>query len=451
MNSLAVKVVAAMGAVLLVGGGVGAAAWSNSAANQAAQAYKAKRQQLDASLRTAGQQGYTQQDLAPVTSQERALDVGQSPWFVLGQPGYYQGLTTQTSRLQIQLTALERGLLDQARADVTRNSDAARAAIAQAQQANAADQDVQGLQQRLDTVVRAQGAARTVKDYRAAAQQAQSVAQDASAVNTQVQQENQQIQQAGQQLVSQDGGNLGAIQGAGNQAVASANNDASLIAYLSKEMQFKGADTVARITSRLGKFAGLIGSGDVNQAAVGAAAAQRYAGQIHAALMAGMPAKSVIVSFQDQHLWAFEGPNVVKETPVTTGIWGTGDIGTDFGPMKVLFRSHPWTMRSPWPKSSPYWYPDTVVQWTTFFTNTGESIHDASWEPDSLLGPGSQYNLSTRSHGCIHVPFGDAQWMFNWAVEGTPVIVYPGDGSSVANQLSKITTDDNGTPQVAPH
>jgi hypothetical protein len=34
---------------------------------------------------------------------------------------------------------------------------------------------------------------------------------------------------------------------------------------------------------------------------------------------------------------------------------------------------------------------------------------------------------------------------------GMPVIVYPGDGSSVSNQLSKITTDDQGNPKSVPH
>jgi lipoprotein-anchoring transpeptidase ErfK/SrfK len=337
-------------------------------------------------------------------------------------------------------------LLDQARTEVTRQSDAAKASIAQAQQANASDLDLQGLQQRLDTVARAQGAAHTLKDYRAAAQQAQSVAQDAAAVYAQVQQENQQIQQAAQQLVSQNSGNLAAIQAAGSQAVAIANNSATIIAYLAKEMQFKGADTVARLSSRLGKYAGLIGSGDVNQAAQGTAAAQIYANQIHGMLLDGMPAKAVIVSFQDQHVWAYEGSKVVMENPVTTGIRGVSDFGTDFGPMKVLHKDHPWKFQSPWPKGSPHWYPDTVVQWTAFFTSTGEAFHDASWQPDSTLGPGSQYTQGLQSHGCIHLPADKAQWMYDWADVGMPVIVYPGDGSGVANQLSQITTNDQGVP-----
>jgi hypothetical protein len=321
--------------------------------------------------------------------------------------------------------------------------------MAQGQQANASDQDVQALQQRLDAVARAQGAAHTLKDYRAADQQATSVARDAAAMVSQVQQENQQIQQAAQQLISQNAGNLAAIQSAGSGAVANANNDASVLEYLVKEIQVKDSDSVMRLIGRRDKFAGMLGSSDVNQAATGAAAAQMFAGQIHSILTNGMPAKSVIVSFQDQHVWAYEGTKLVMENVVTTGIRGISDFGTDFGPMKVLHKDHPWKFQSPWPKGSPHWYPDTVVQWTAFFTVTGEAFHDASWQPDSTLGPGSQYTQGLQSHGCIHLPADKAQWMYSWADVGMPVIVYPGDGSSVANQLAQITTNDQGIPVSA--
>jgi lipoprotein-anchoring transpeptidase ErfK/SrfK len=447
---MAVRAGAVLVGLLVLLGGVGIAYWSNATASQAARTYQAKRYALDASLRAASQQGYTGGDLAPITSQLSHLDTGSEPWWLPGRPGYFEGLTTRTVQLQNQLSGLEQRLVDQARTDASKQADAARASISQAQQANAPDPDVLGLQQRLDAVARGQGAAHTLKDYRAVAQQARSVAQDAAAVASAAQTENQAVSQLAAQVVAQAGGNLGAVQQAGGQALAKANNDATIVAYLSKTGPFKGADTVARASSRLAKYAGLIGSADINQAALGTAAAERYSAQIDAATLAGLPAKVVLISFQDQHLWAMQAGKVVMETPVTTGIRGVTDIGTDFGPMKVQHKDHPWTMKSPWPKGNPHWYPDTVVQYATFFTNTGESIHDASWEPDSELGPGSQYNLSTRSHGCVHVPLDDANWMFNWADVGMPVIVYPGDGSSVANQLSQITTDDRGNPQTAP-
>jgi lipoprotein-anchoring transpeptidase ErfK/SrfK len=451
MSSLTLRIVAAIAAVVVVVGGVGLAYWSNSTASQSAIAYQAKRRALDAGLRTAGQQGYTNADLAPVTTRVNALETTTEPWWLFGRPGYFDGLATRTGQLQVQLDTLKQQLMDQARGDASKQADAAKTTIAQAQQANAPDPDVLALQQRLDAVSRGEGAAHTLKDYRAVATQAQSVAQDATAVFTAAQQENAAITQAAGQLVAQTGGNLAAVQQAGNQAIFKANNDATVVAYMGRQGPFKGADTISRLSNRLDKYAGLIASGDINQAAQGAAAAQRYAGQIDAALIAGLPSKVVVVSFQDQHLWAIEGGKTVMETPVTTGIWGVGDFGTDFGPMKVLHKDHPWKMQSPWPRGSQYWYPDTVVQYATFFTNTGESIHDAAWEADSVLGPGSQYNLSTRSHGCIHVPFGDASWMYSWADVGMSVVVYPGDGSSVSNQLSKITTDDQGNPKSVPH
>ncbi|HKA48054.1 MAG TPA: L,D-transpeptidase [Candidatus Dormibacteraeota bacterium] len=441
------KIVGPLIAVSILLGGVGLALWNNSEGARAAAAYHDQRRALELQLKAAGAQGYTGQDLEPITQQLKASDATREPWWIPDQPGHFERLTEQVGRLRVELDSLEKQLLTQARADAAKQIDGAKSEITQAQQANADDSDVQSLQQRLGAAVAAQGAAHGVHDYRVVTQQATALVADATNVFNQATQENQLVQQLGQQLAARSNGNLGAIQQAGNQALGNARNDASIAAYMNKPSPFKGYDGIQRAYRRLEKYAGLIGNADLNQAALGAAAAQRYAGQIHDALMAGFPSKVVVVSFQAQHLWAYENTHVVLETPVTTGIRGVTDYGTDFGPMKVLYKEHPHTMHSPWPKTSPLWYPDAVVQWTTFFTWTGESIHDASWEPDSLLGPGSQYNASTRSHGCVHVPFADAQTMYNWAPVGMPVIVYPGDGSPLANQLAQITTDDQGTPK----
>jgi len=443
------KIVAPLIAVAVLLGGTGAALWNNSEGARAAASYHDQRRALELQLKAAAAQGYTSQDLEPITQQLKASDAAREPWWIPDQPGHFRRLTAQVARLRVELDSLERQVLTQAQADAAKQVDGAKSEIAQAQQANADDSDVQSLQQRLGAAVAAQGAAHGVHDYRALTQLATALVADATNVFNQATQENQLVQQLGQQLAARSNGNLGAIQQAGNQALGNGRNEASVAAYMNKPSPFKGYDGSQRAYRRLEKYAGLIGSADLNQAALGSAAAQRYAGQIHDALMAGFPSKVVVVSFQAQHLWAYENSQVVLETPVTTGIRGVTDYGTDFGPMKVLYKEHPHTMHSPWPKTSPLWYPDTVVQWTTFFTWTGESIHDASWEPDSLLGPGSQYNASTRSHGCVHVPFSDAQTMYNWAPVGMPVIVYPGDGSPVANQIAQITTDDQGTPKSA--
>src|SRR5260370_811438 len=84
--------------------------------------------------------------------------------------------------------------------------------------------------------------------HRAAYSKAQSVDQDARTVHTSNQQVHPELAPAGQQLSPKSGGNLGAMQQAGNQAVFNANNGASVIASLTKEGPFKGADPVDRIS-----------------------------------------------------------------------------------------------------------------------------------------------------------------------------------------------------------
>jgi len=440
------RIVASVVTAVVVLGGVGAGIWSNDAASKAAASYQQKHSALSAQLAAAIQDGYTEQDLKPVTSRYNTLNASTAPWWFPSQTFYFQSLTKQTTQLQRELRDLEQRTLNAAQTDASKRVDSAKAEATQAQQVGASDGELQALQQRLTIAAADEGAAKNVRDYRKVAKEAKAILADATTLYTQTQQENQQIQQAAQQLVAQTGGNLGAIQQAGNQALAGGRNDASIVAYMNKPSSFKGYAIIQNWASRMEKYGGMLGSGDVNVAALGSAGVQRYAGAIHLGFIAGLPAKVVVISFQGQHLWAFQNGQVAMETPVTTGIRGVTDYGTDFGPMKVLHKDHPWKMHSPWPKGSPLWYPDTVVQYATFFTNSGESIHDASWEPDSLLGPGSQYNSSTRSHGCVHVPFNDAAWMYSFADVNMPVIVYPGDGSPVAHQLSLITTNDQGQP-----
>jgi lipoprotein-anchoring transpeptidase ErfK/SrfK len=275
---------------------------------------------------------------------------------------------------------------------------------------------------------------------------AQKVSDDAAQVGAAQQAEMNAITAAASQLELKDASNIDAIRKEGQTALYNARNDASIAAYEARPGRFQNTVAVNTAYNRMEKLAPRLGSSALDDVAIGAAAAERYADQIHTLLIQGLGPKHIIVSFIDQHVWAYENGNVVMDTPVTTGIRGVTAYGTDFGPMKILERYHPYKFKSPWPKGSPYWYPDTVVQWTAFFTSSGEAFHDAYWQPDSTLGPGSQFQSWTRSHGCIHMPYSLAQWMYNWADIGTPVDVYPGDGSPVADQLGQMTTDDQGNP-----
>src|SRR5438270_5001797 len=72
-------------------------------------------------------------------------------------------------------------------------------------------------------------------------------------------------------------------------------------------------------------------------------------------------------------------------------------------------------MHSPWPKGSPYWYPDSKVKMVMWF-NGGDGIHDASWR--SRYGPGTNgphYDPTgedTGTHGCVNVPYSNMVWLW---------------------------------------
>jgi lipoprotein-anchoring transpeptidase ErfK/SrfK len=104
---------------------------------------------------------------------------------------------------------------------------------------------------------------------------------------------------------------------------------------------------------------------------------------------------------------------------VTTG---RPELPTDIGSFTVLRKNHPWTMHSPFPRSSPFWYPDTVVQFVLWFNDDGSGLHDAYWR--SRFGPGTNGpGRSGGTHGCINMPTNVTIWMYDWAPLGTPVVV----------------------------
>jgi len=141
--------------------------------------------------------------------------------------------------------------------------------------------------------------------------------------------------------------------------------------------------------------------------------------RLQAAMVAGMPGKAIYVSVARQELRVYEKGNLVRQSLVTTG---RPELPTDIGSFTVLRKNHPWKMHSPFPTSSPYWYPDTVVQYVLWFNDDGSGMHDAYWR--STFGPGTNGpGRSGGTHGCINMPTDVTIWMYGWAPIGTPVVV----------------------------
>ena len=411
--------------------------------------YQQARTRLVADIRAAAQEGLPSANLSPISSALTSLDQAATPLWPNSRTTFYLSSAQTAARLDAELAAERQRVLLSFSTDTATQLANAQAAIGHDQQVEVADITLASLTQRIMALSKASTTAQKIKDWQSLDAQATVLSTEAAAAGVHQEQENAAILAASNVLLQQTNSNVGALQQAGNAALASGRNDATVATYESKPGRFAAINALTVMYQQTEHYAARLASPDPKVVAYGAAAVQRYSDQVHQMLLQGLSPKHIIVSFQAQRAWAYENGKVVMDSLVTTGIRGVTDIGTDFGPMKVLFRSHPYTMKSPWPKTSPHWYPDTVVQWTTFFTSA-ESFHDASWEPDSLLGPGSQFNASTRSHGCIHLPANLAQWMNGWAAEGTPVDVVPGNGQPVAEQLSEMTTDSQGKPMSAP-
>jgi lipoprotein-anchoring transpeptidase ErfK/SrfK len=81
-----------------------------------------------------------------------------------------------------------------------------------------------------------------------------------------------------------------------------------------------------------------------------------------------------------------------------------------------------WMLRSPWPRGSPNWYPDTPVNDHMAIDPTGVALHSAEWEPASAFGPGSE-NGSYATHGDINVQTAPLRQVYDWAPVGTHVVV----------------------------
>lgn len=408
---------------------------------QSESGFTAAKNRLDAALRTARERGYTEDQLQPVSSREAALATITDPIWVSDRPGYYESRATQLEQLHVELDQLEAAAIAKQRAAAALALQTAADQLSQATGLGADPDDLAQLHAQLAAAEDAEAIAKQPKDFAPVQAEADSVLQKARQLTSAQQAELQSIQQDAETLQAKDGGDAAKLRKDGQSAIAAGRNDATVGAYMHLTAVSKPYHQLERFNSLL-QAAGT----DPAQLALAAAGAQHFRDAIHSTLLTSLPHKVVVINYQAQELWAYEDGKLVLDTLVTTG---RPQLPTDTGAMKVLSKNSPWKMHSPWPRSSPWWYPDTTVKMAIWFTDTGESMHDAYWEYSSQYGPGGQYG-GAASHGCVHVPYDNEKFLYSWTTIGMPVIVFPGDGSTVANQVAQITVDANGNPTTGP-
>ncbi len=123
-------------------------------------------------------------------------------------------------------------------------------------------------------------------------------------------------------------------------------------------------------------------------------------------------ASYVEVSIGAQHLWFYKDYQLLYETDVVTGCIAK-NTPTQTGIFPIAYKESPATLI---PSNETNGTP--VKYWMPFYD--GQGLHDANWR--SAFG-GNIYQTS-GSHGCVNMPYPAAEFIFNNADTGTPVVLY---------------------------
>ena len=137
----------------------------------------------------------------------------------------------------------------------------------------------------------------------------------------------------------------------------------------------------------------------------------------------------MVISLVEQALRLYQDGKLVKAFHVTTGRVERPSLP---GVWSVQDRKAPTTFKSTEPKDSPYWYPDTPINYAILYHWGGFFVHDAWWRAD--YGPGTQFPhvdsggdqsfAGNGSHGCVNVQEEQAAWLYAHTDWNTQIVIY---------------------------
>ena len=141
-----------------------------------------------------------------------------------------------------------------------------------------------------------------------------------------------------------------------------------------------------------------------------------------------MNKKVIVVSLEEQAMRVYQNGKLVNAFLVTTG---RPDRPSLPGTWWVEGKQSPTVFKANVPQSSPYWYPDTPINYAVQYHSNGYFIHDSWWRAD--YGPGTQFPhqdasgdiySAQGSHGCINMAKDDAAWVYGFVELYTHIVVY---------------------------
>ncbi|MEO6890941.1 MAG: L,D-transpeptidase [Ktedonobacteraceae bacterium] len=137
----------------------------------------------------------------------------------------------------------------------------------------------------------------------------------------------------------------------------------------------------------------------------------------------------MLISLVEQVMRVYQNGKLLRAFYVTTG---RQELPSPPGIWSVQTRQSPVIFKAADPKGSPYWFPDTLIQYAILYHWGGYFIHDAPWRAD--FGPGTQfphhdaggttaYNFD-GSHGCINLSEDAAAWVYKHTDWNTAIVIY---------------------------
>ena len=351
------------------------------------------------------------------TSAEQARPPSGSAPFNAPVITFYQQQTMAEKKIETQLRQREAAMLGQARSDARQAVDELASGLHTAAGLGVDQGSLAPLQAAADSASSDYGWATTIPQYQLVSAQLSSPLQTLKALITDQEAMNALVQQYIAQVSAQDHGDPAAARQAAQTALAQVQTDLATAAIFHLDTSLTQAN-VQRLNAQL------LAAQSLTQLEQVTAGFDVRDHQLQQAMATSLPEKAITVSLKEQVLRAYLHGQLVYQTFVTTG---RPNLETDPGTFKVYSKTSPFTMHSPWPKGSPFWYPDTKVQ-TAMWFNGGDAIHDAWWR--SVYGPGTEYphydptGEDNGTHGCVNVPTSKMPWLWSWTPVGTPVIVY---------------------------
>jgi lipoprotein-anchoring transpeptidase ErfK/SrfK len=123
------------------------------------------------------------------------------------------------------------------------------------------------------------------------------------------------------------------------------------------------------------------------------------------------------INLFEQTIAVYENETLVYATLISTGLPGWW---TRPGLFQIYVKLEADTMRGAFePDRADFYYLEDVPY--TMYFDEARALHGAYWHN------GFGY---PRSHGCVNLAPGDAQWIYNWAGDGDWVYVYDPSGKT---------------------